>query len=249
MNRCAVGGIDAVSARRVPRDRSSGLHRGPLDRRADSAAARGGTAARRRLRAGLSLLEVLLVLAVAGVLGGSLAAVAPTGARSAAFDAGAATLRDALVEARQVALARGSVVRLVFPVADEASHFGVYWLVVADDSGAWLPIGGVRSLPERVGVRRAGSGMGAARADDRRTSQFSGRAAFAVAGVAAAGRVWDYVEFRSGGTALPSLVVLAPPVGVAGEEAGEAAAVAAGVRGLRVSIYGTVTLLPGDECF
>lgn len=204
---------------------------------------------RERSQAGFSLVEAVLGLAIAGLLAGGLAAVAPTGSRSAVFDAGATLLRDAFAEARQVALARGAIVRVVFPVADDASLAGAYWVVEADDSGAWKPMGGVRSLPEGVVLRRSRA-AGAVRADDRRVSQFSGRATFAVAGVTgAAGRAWDYVELRPGGTALPCLVVLAPPTGTAGDEVSDETALAAGVRGVRVSLYGTTMLLPGSECF
>lgn len=193
---------------------------------------------------GVSLLEAVLVLAVMALLGAGLASVGRVGAQGAVADAGAAVLRDGLAEARARALSLGVVVRVIVADGPEGAG-GVFWIAAATPAGGWAAIGGARSLPAGVVLRTAdgsaGEGMlwGSA-------STFSGRATFTVEGVPRTGSLpWNYVEFRPAGTALPCLLVLdhaadaALPTG--GHEAGR--------RGLRVSVYGAVTLLPGPECF
>ena len=195
-------------------------------------------------RPGFSLLELILVLALVATLSAGLAVLGRGGAGGVVADVGVALVGEALAEARGLAVSRGVTARLIFPAAAEGIA-GAYWLATANASGGWDAVGGVRSLPRDVSVRIAdgsSSGPGA----PRTTSTVSGRARFAVQGVPLpAARDWNYIEFRPAGTALPCLLVLdqGSPDG-SGEGSRDIS-----LRGLRVSAYGTVTVLPGKECF
>ncbi len=195
-------------------------------------------------RPGFSLLELILVLALVATLSAGLAVLGRGGSGGVVADAGVALVGEALAEARGLAVSRGVTARLIFPAAAEGIA-GAYWLATANASGGWDAVGGVRSLPRDVSVRIAGgssSGPGATRT----TSTFSGRARFAVQGVPLpAARDWNYIEFRPAGTALPCLLVLDQG---SSDGSGEGSR-DVGLRGLRVSAYGTVTVLPGKECF
>ena len=197
-----------------------------------------------RARTGFSLLELMLVLGLVATVSASLAVLGRGGSGGRVADVGAALVGEALAEARGLALARGVTARLVFPAAAE-EVVGAYWLAVANASGEWDAVGGVRSLPRDVSVRVA-AGSSSGPSETGITSTFSGRARFAVEGAPPTGaRDWNYIEFRPAGTALPCLLVLDQG---SPDEWGEGSR-DLGVRGLRVSAYGTVTVLPGKECF
>ncbi len=193
---------------------------------------------------GFSLLELILVLALVATLSSGIAVIGRGGSKGVLADVGVSVLSEVLAEARALALSRGVNVRLIFP-AGSGHEFQTFWLTAANATGGWDAVGGVRSLPPEVFVRIVG-GPSVGAGDSVVTSIFSGGARFAVQGVLSAEAAdWNYIEFRPAGTAIPGLLVI-DQVGPDGWAAGSRDE---GLRGLRVSVYGTVTVLPGVECF
>ena len=211
--------------------------------------ARRGPASRMGTRRGItdrgaSLIELLSVLGLVTILAAGAVGLGRIRLESVASDAAAHHLCAVLDEGRWRSLARGVATRLIFTDTEEATGERM-WLVERDDRGGWVAVGGVRGLPAGVVVRRAvGNGGGVDGATP--VSTFSGRAGFLVEGVAPRTEgPWRYVEFRPSGTALPCLLVIGATTPPESAELSGANV----VRGLRISAYGAVTVLPGKECF
>jgi prepilin-type N-terminal cleavage/methylation domain-containing protein len=202
------------------------------------AARRGGS-----LR-GFSLVELLCVLGLIALLAAGALALGRIHFRGVASDVATHHLCELLDEGRWLSLTRGVATRVIFTDTEEAAGERL-WLVERGDRGDWTAVGGVRSLPVGVMIRRAGAnGVEEIRAVP--VSTFSGRARFSVNGLVQPPEgLWRYVEFRPSGTALPCLLVIGDSTA---SEWVDPSGVAA-VRGLRVSAYGAVVVLPEKECF
>ncbi len=193
---------------------------------------------------GFSLIELLCVLGLIALLAASALAVGRIRVHGVALDAAAHHLCELLDEGRWLSLTRGAVTRVIFTATEEATGERL-WLVERGDLGGWTAVGAMRSLPMGVIIRRADVN-GAGGVGSAPVSTFSARARFVVNGLVGPPEgLWRYVEFRPSGTALPCLLVIGDSPT---REWSDPPRVAV-VRGLRVSAYGAVVVLPAKECF
>lgn len=197
-----------------------------------------------RSRRGFSLVELLCVLGLIALLAAGAVGFGRIGVDGVASDAAAHHLSEVLDQGRWLSVARGVVTRVIFTDTEEDTGERV-WLVERDDRGGWTAVGSVHSLPVGVFVRRADV-HGAGEIGVAPGSTFSGRARFVVSGLVQPPEgLWRYVEFRPSGTALPCTLVMGDSTTPETMKPPRDAV----VRGLRVSAYGAVVVLPGKECF
>lgn len=195
-------------------------------------------------RRGFSLVELLCVLGLIALLAAGAVGFGRIGVDVVAADVAAHHLSEVLDQGRWLSVARGVVTRVIFTDTEEAMGERV-WLVERDDRGGWTAVGSVRSLPAGVFVRRADV-QGAGEVGGAPDSTFPGRARFVVSGLVQPPEgLWRYVEFRPSGTALPCTLVMGDSTTSETMSPPRDAV----VRGLRVSVYGAVVVLPGKECF